>query len=38
MSHAYFVTGGGRGIGRVLVERLLGEPNTLVAIEFDPAS
>ena len=30
------VTGGGRGIGRVIVERLLDEENTVVAIELDP--
>jgi NAD(P)-dependent dehydrogenase (short-subunit alcohol dehydrogenase family) len=31
MSHSYVVTGGGRGIGRVLVERLLGMDDTVVA-------
>jgi NAD(P)-dependent dehydrogenase (short-subunit alcohol dehydrogenase family) len=30
------VTGGGRGIGRALVERLLGDADTVVAIELDP--
>lgn len=38
MNHSYVVTGGGRGIGRVLVERLLGENDTVVAIELDPAA
>jgi NAD(P)-dependent dehydrogenase (short-subunit alcohol dehydrogenase family) len=38
MSPAFVVTGGGRGIGRALVERLLGENNTVVAIELDPAA
>jgi NAD(P)-dependent dehydrogenase (short-subunit alcohol dehydrogenase family) len=36
MSRSYVVTGGGRGIGRAVVERLLGEGNTVVAIERDP--
>jgi NAD(P)-dependent dehydrogenase (short-subunit alcohol dehydrogenase family) len=35
MSRSYVVTGGGRGIGRAVVERLLGEAGTVVAIEFD---
>jgi NAD(P)-dependent dehydrogenase (short-subunit alcohol dehydrogenase family) len=30
------VTGGGRGIGRAVVERLLGAANSVVAIELDP--
>lgn len=40
MSRSYVVTGGGRGIGRHLVERLLreSESNTVVAIELDPAA
>lgn len=39
MSRSYVVTGGGRGIGRVLVERLLDEPdNSVVAIELDAAA
>ena len=35
MSRSYVVTGGGRGIGRALVERLLGDSNVVVAIEVD---
>lgn len=38
MSRSYMVTGGGRGIGRALVERLLGEADSVVAIELDPAA
>jgi NAD(P)-dependent dehydrogenase (short-subunit alcohol dehydrogenase family) len=38
MSRSYIVTGGGRGIGRALVERLLGDEDTVVAIELDPAA
>lgn len=36
----HVVTGGGRGVGRALVERLLGEAddNVVVAIEIDPAA
>ena len=30
------MTGGGRGIGRAVVERLLGAANSVVAIELDP--
>lgn len=32
---SYVVTGGGRGVGRAVVERLLGEDNRVVAIERD---
>jgi len=32
------VTGGGRGVGRALVERLLGEEDNVVAVELDPAA
>jgi NAD(P)-dependent dehydrogenase (short-subunit alcohol dehydrogenase family) len=35
MSRSYVVTGGGRGIGRALVERLLGDADSVVAIELD---
>ncbi|MGH2603349.1 MAG: SDR family NAD(P)-dependent oxidoreductase [Dehalococcoidia bacterium] len=38
MSRSYVVTGGGRGIGRAVVERLLGEANCVVAIELDPGA
>ena len=38
MSRSYVVTGGGRGIGRAVVERLLGDASTVVAIELDPAA
>ncbi|MEO3890087.1 hypothetical protein [Nonomuraea sp. B5E05] len=36
MGYSYVVTGGGRGIGKAVVERLLGERNTVVAVEHDP--
>ena len=38
MGRSYVVTGGGRGIGRAIVERLLGDAddNSVVAIELDP--
>jgi NAD(P)-dependent dehydrogenase (short-subunit alcohol dehydrogenase family) len=32
MSRSYVVTGGGRGVGRALVERLLGDADKVVAI------
>jgi NAD(P)-dependent dehydrogenase (short-subunit alcohol dehydrogenase family) len=35
---SYVVTGGGRGVGRALVERLLGDGGVVVAIELDPAA
>ncbi|MGH2451452.1 MAG: SDR family NAD(P)-dependent oxidoreductase [Candidatus Limnocylindria bacterium] len=38
MSRSYVVTGGGRGIGRALVERLLGDADSVVAVELDPAA
>lgn len=36
MARSYVVTGGGRGVGRAVVERLLGDSNVAVAIELDP--
>lgn len=38
MGRSYVVTGGGRGIGRTIVERLLDEAddNAVVAVELDP--
>ena len=36
MSRSYVVTGGGRGVGRALVERLLGDSDVAVVIELDP--
>lgn len=38
MSCSFVVTGGGRGIGRAVVERLLSDQNTVVAVELDPAA
>ena len=38
MGSSYVVTGGGRGIGRALVERLLGDGGSVVAVELDPAA
>jgi NAD(P)-dependent dehydrogenase (short-subunit alcohol dehydrogenase family) len=35
---SYVVTGGGRGVGRALAERLLADGGTVVAIELDPAA
>ena len=36
MSRSYVVTGGGRGVGHALVERLVGESDVVVAIDIDP--
>ena len=38
MSNSDVVTGGGRGVGRAIVERLLGDGHTVVIIELDPAA
>ena len=35
MRRSYVVTGGGRGVGRAVVERLLGDDDVVVAIERD---
>jgi NAD(P)-dependent dehydrogenase (short-subunit alcohol dehydrogenase family) len=35
---AYVVTGGGRGVGRAVVERLLRDGGHVVAVELDPAA
>ena len=35
MNRSYVVTGGGRGIGRVITERLLGNEDVVVTIELD---
>ena len=38
MSRSYVVTGGGGGIGRAIVERLLGENDTVVVIDAGPGA
>ena len=38
MGNSYVVTGGGQGIGRAIAERLLGDADSVVVIEFDPAA
>ena len=35
VSNSYVVTGGGRGVGRAIVERLAGACGTVVIIEMD---
>ncbi|WP_433276519.1 SDR family NAD(P)-dependent oxidoreductase [Pseudonocardia xinjiangensis] len=37
-ARSYVVTGGGRGVGRAVVERLLRDGGHVVAVEFDPAA
>jgi NAD(P)-dependent dehydrogenase (short-subunit alcohol dehydrogenase family) len=38
VARSYVVTGGGRGVGRAIVERLLGGGGVVVAIELDPGA
>jgi NAD(P)-dependent dehydrogenase (short-subunit alcohol dehydrogenase family) len=38
MRSSYVVTGGGRGIGRAIVERLVGADNVVAVVEFDSAA
>ncbi|MGP4026372.1 SDR family NAD(P)-dependent oxidoreductase [Actinomadura sp. 3N407] len=38
MNKSYVVTGGGRGVGRAIVERLLSGGGKVVVIELDPAA
>jgi NAD(P)-dependent dehydrogenase (short-subunit alcohol dehydrogenase family) len=38
VSRSYVVTGGGRGIGRAIVERLLGHDDVVVTVELDAAA
>jgi len=38
VGRSYVVTGGGRGVGRAVVERLLADGDSVVVIELDPAT
>lgn len=38
ISCSYVVTGGGRGVGRAVVERLIRDGGSVVAVELDPTS
>ncbi|WP_199506185.1 hypothetical protein [Geodermatophilus sp. TF02-6] len=38
VGRSYVVTGGGRGVGRAVVERLLADGGSVVVIELDPAA
>jgi NAD(P)-dependent dehydrogenase (short-subunit alcohol dehydrogenase family) len=38
LARSHVVTGGGRGIGRAIVERLLADGDSVVAIELDPTA
>lgn len=38
VTRSYVVTGGGRGVGRAIVERLLDDGQAVVIIELDPAA
>jgi len=38
VARSYVVTGGGRGVGRAIVERLLGDGGVVVAIELGPGA
>jgi NAD(P)-dependent dehydrogenase (short-subunit alcohol dehydrogenase family) len=38
LSRSFVVTGGGRGIGRAIVERLLGDEDAVIVVELDEAA